>query len=246
MYGRRAATVVFAAKSWNRALGHSFCHVATPACYDCIEDNKNQLTELTATNSTDKPEFKCKICGEEYEPKDCIDNWFQLEYWSKNKAPGDGPVCQSCEGEKRAAVIKCEACDWICFDCEDSHKRIKILKSHVLDESTRITPSQQFNDNTCHTHNEKLTVFCKTCNSPYCARCILKDHYLHVYQDTKDETHLNDFYNNLKGLVDKMKKKRGLVKLIIQNFETFEPQLIQQKKGCNEEVKQIAKICKKK
>ena len=36
-----------------------------------------------------------------------------------------------------------------------------------------------------------------------------------------------------------MKEKRGLAELILQNFDTFEPQLIQQKEGCIEKVKQI-------
>lgn len=115
--------------------------------------NQCQMIDLIVFSLAEIPIFKCKLCGQEYKPEECIDNWFQSKYWSKNRRSTNSHICQSCEGENKTAVVKCDTCDWICDECEDGHKKIKVLKSHVLDETTRVSSSAQNTVHLCATHN---------------------------------------------------------------------------------------------
>ena len=82
-------------------------------------------------------------------------------------------------------------------------------------------------------------MFCKTCGIAYCCRCILKDHNLHVFEDTKDMTQLNQFYQQFNEKVDAIKEKQSFAENTLKKFETIESHINLQKEECVQKIKTI-------
>ncbi|CAG2114194.1 unnamed protein product, partial [Medioppia subpectinata] len=187
-----------------------------------------------------RPQFSCKICSQEYTPDECIDNTFQAIHWSRNNGESnESGVCNQCHKNK-PLVIRCKECEWICEPCHQLHTNISIFESHELDESSRVSPNADLClNNTCPTHNEEITVYCKTCRNAFCARCILRDHNLHVYEDAKDMTQMGKFFDSFRTRVAQITDKRTICENTLEKFETIETDISSQRDVCVNRIKDI-------
>lgn len=89
-------------------------------------------------------------------------------------APSPTPIeeaCQMCEGEKRAAVVRCEQCSVrYCTACRDAwHPTRGPLAQHVLKTI----------GTSCVEHAAAPTAYCKDCAVSACPRCVIDKHHNH-------------------------------------------------------------------
>lgn len=89
-------------------------------------------------------------------------------------APPAEEACQMCEGERRAAVVRCEQCSVrYCASCRDAwHPTRGPLAQHELRSL----------GTTCAEHGASPAVFCNACLVPICQRCVAERHATHDMQ----------------------------------------------------------------
>lgn len=83
-------------------------------------------------------------------------------------------ACQMCEGERRAAVVRCEQCSVrYCAGCRDAwHPTRGPLAQHEL----------RALGTTCTDHGSPPVLYCNTCLVPICQRCLAERHSTHETQ----------------------------------------------------------------
>ncbi|CAK1540463.1 unnamed protein product [Leptosia nina] len=91
-----------------------------------------------------------------------------------NIAPPAEEACQMCEGDKRAAVVRCEQCSVrYCASCRDAwHPTRGPLAQHELKAL----------GTTCGDHGASPVLYCNACIIPICQRCLNERHSLHETQ----------------------------------------------------------------
>lgn len=89
-------------------------------------------------------------------------------------APPAEEACQMCEGERRAAVVRCEQCSVrYCGGCRDAwHPTRGPLAQHEL----------RTLGTTCADHGSTPALFCNTCLVPICQQCLAEKHNSHETQ----------------------------------------------------------------
>lgn len=89
-------------------------------------------------------------------------------------APPAEEACQMCEGERRAAVVRCEQCSVrYCAGCRDAWHPIRgPLAQHEL----------RALGTTCGDHGSPPTLYCNACQVPICQRCLAERHASHETQ----------------------------------------------------------------
>lgn len=89
-------------------------------------------------------------------------------------APPAEESCQMCEGERRAAVVRCEQCSVrYCAGCRDAwHPTRGPLAQHEL----------RTLGTTCIEHAAPPTLYCNACLTSICPRCISERHSTHDTQ----------------------------------------------------------------
>lgn len=83
-------------------------------------------------------------------------------------------ACQMCEGERRAAVVRCEQCSVrYCAGCRDAWHPIRgPLAQHELRTLGTV----------CADHGSTPALFCNTCLVPICLQCLAEKHNSHETQ----------------------------------------------------------------
>ncbi|XP_048480354.1 E3 ubiquitin-protein ligase TRIM9 isoform X2 [Plutella xylostella] len=95
-------------------------------------------------------------------------------FGASSTAPPAEEACQMCEGERRAAVVRCEQCSVrYCAGCRDAWHPVRgPLAQHEL----------RALGTTCGEHGSPPTLYCNTCQLPICQRCIAERHAIHDTQ----------------------------------------------------------------
>ena len=99
--------------------------------------------------------------------------------------------CEQCCGG--VATAFCRHCmDFICADCVNCHKRLKVYAGHEVSSLedlkeggaraivTKLPPPP-----TCKLHDEQVKIYCYDCKSLICRDCVVKDHKEHEYEFVK-------------------------------------------------------------
>lgn len=96
--------------------------------------------------------------------------------------------CSSCTDDAVATSWCVECSEYICDSCVQAHQRLKITKDHTIktkEEALTDNQSSTSEEKTlmCHVHpQEKLSLFCETCDKLTCRDCQLVDHRDHKYK----------------------------------------------------------------
>ncbi|KAG7304650.1 hypothetical protein JYU34_009991 [Plutella xylostella] len=166
------------------------------ACEPCL---KAKIDEKQNSNrdflGAERITITCPACRLQCQPANMVDQRFVLELMSADQASSTGPVsgsqqCNSC-GDGAPATSYCTDCaDYICTSCVQAHQRLKITKEHTIKSREEALQEQRAaagaggsRDIYCTEHpQERLTLFCETCDRLTCRDCQLKHHRDHKYQ----------------------------------------------------------------
>jgi septal ring factor EnvC (AmiA/AmiB activator) len=95
--------------------------------------------------------------------------------------------CTVCMSGVRPDIINyCMECEQhLCIRCRDDHGRISTTHDHHIVLAKDRLPLNV--KNTCRNHRNKLTIFCRNCNSPVCYLCCIEYHISHEHMDIRKE-----------------------------------------------------------
>ncbi|CAG9782623.1 unnamed protein product [Diatraea saccharalis] len=120
-----------------------------------------------------------------------IDQRFVLEKLTVEQAGSTGlsgeQQCNSCEDTEPATSYCVDCAEFICDNCVNAHQRLKITKEHTIKSKqeavAELQAAQNSHDMFCRYHvQERLTLFCETCDRLTCRDCQLQQHRDHKYQ----------------------------------------------------------------
>ena len=154
-------------------------------CLDCLK--KEDMQRLTPDGKLDT-KVLCPVCRCLTPRTLLAENHFvQTEGGEKDEAESTSKqICGSCDEEEVAGVKYCQDCkEWLCEPCIAAHKRVKLTREHVLNESPpkRDENAAKF----CPVHpTEPLQLFCDTCDILTCRDCQLQNHRDHRYDYVKE------------------------------------------------------------
>ena len=169
---------------------------------------------------------KCPCCGSECTPTSIIGNLFANVMPSspmtnsKSSDSEDTKVCTGCE-ENTSATSYCLECnEYLCDQCVQAHRRVRITKDHTIQPKDSISQENTFNiaERTmlCPVHKqEPLKLYCETCEKLTCRDCQLLGHKDHKYQFVDEAA--ENYKKFLMSLLEKIREK----KLYVENAKTL-------------------------
>ncbi|CAH0407046.1 unnamed protein product [Chilo suppressalis] len=123
-------------------------------------------------------------------------------------APLAEEACQMCEGERRAAVVRCEQCSVrYCAGCRDAwHPTRGPLAQHEL----------RTLGTTCADHGSPPVLYCNTCLLPICHRCLAERHSVHETQPLTSaaRAHKTELSQSLQQLSEQAKAMTEYIQII--------------------------------
>ena len=196
-----------------------------------------------------KSELSCPQCRAKHEiPKGGVDSYLCdlsiLPELETARGQGQKKMCGFCTtGE--VAVGYCNDCgEYLCHYCQDvMHKRGKMFVSHSvssIEEATSITSSsltcffKQISLCSFHPKHE-LEIFCKTCNTLVCCKCMLetthKGHKYDFFEKVQDE-----ILKQIKSMTQRVKEKEAIVKNSLSFVEKFGQQVCSERDKLDTEI----------
>ncbi|XP_045453569.1 transcription intermediary factor 1-alpha [Melitaea cinxia] len=137
----------------------------------------------------------CSACRLHCQPSNMIDQRFVIEKTALEQAGTNGSTggeqqCNSCEDTEPATSYCVDCAEFICDNCVHAHQRLKITKDHTIKSKEEAVQELQAaqggraaHDMFCRDHpQERLALFCETCDRLTCRDCQLQHHRDHKYQ----------------------------------------------------------------
>ena len=199
--------------------------------------------------SDQKSHLNCPQCRAKHEiPKDGVATYLSdlsiLPELEVAKGQGQKKICGFCTTSE-VAVGYCNDCgEYLCQYCQDvMHKRGKMFVSHTvssIEEATSIASSSFTyflkKSSLCSFHPKyELEIFCKTCNTLVCCKCMLetthKGHSYDFFKNVQDE-----LTETIKSLTQKVKEKEVIVKNSLSFVEKFEQRMCSQRDKLEAEI----------
>ncbi|XP_052841905.1 transcription intermediary factor 1-alpha isoform X6 [Drosophila gunungcola] len=170
------------------------------ACAQCVS------TKFSELDRSLPPLIHCPVCDNASQNEFIVDNQFLIEQCAAgDSGDGVGVLGLIGEGQKSAAAasIQCSSCsdgavatswcvdcsEYICDSCVQAHQRLKITKDHTIKPKDEANNEQLAGAagvdklHMCQLHTqEKLSLFCETCDKLTCRDCQLSDHRDHKYK----------------------------------------------------------------
>ncbi|CAB3223633.1 unnamed protein product [Arctia plantaginis] len=145
-------------------------------------------------------------------------------------SPPAEEACQMCEGERRAAVVRCEQCSVrYCAGCRDAWHPIRgPLAQHEL----------RALGTTCTDHGSPPVLYCNTCLVPICQRCLTERHSTHETQalSIASRAHKTELSQSLQHLSEQAKAMTEYIQLVKGSGDKIN-------ESCEELEKQIDQAC---
>nr|XP_026500330.1 E3 ubiquitin-protein ligase TRIM9 isoform X1 [Vanessa tameamea] len=117
-------------------------------------------------------------------------------------------ACQMCEGERRAAIVRCEQCSVrYCASCRDAwHPTRGPLAQHEL----------RALGTTCNDHGSTPILYCNTCLVPICQSCVAERHSSHETQQLSSaaRAHKTELSQTLHQLSEEAKAMTEYIQLV--------------------------------
>ncbi|KAM3964161.1 E3 ubiquitin-protein ligase Trim9 [Aphomia sociella] len=145
-------------------------------------------------------------------------------------APPAEEACQMCEGERRAAVVRCEQCSVrYCAGCRDAwHPTRGPLAQHEL----------RTLGTTCIDHGSSPVLYCNTCLLPICQSCLNERHATHETQPLSSaaRAHKTELSQSLQQLSEQAKAMTEYIQLVKGSGDKIN-------ESCEELERQIEQAC---
>ena len=138
----------------------------------------------------------------------------------QSDAPEEGDaqkVCTACD-EGVAASSFCRECsEWLCDQCVQAHKRVRITKDHTVEPKESVSQEAVASAGdgqgvamTCPVHKQEfLKLYCETCQRLTCRDCQLLEHKDHRYAFLQD--YAKQYKQFLASLITKVREKKQYV-----------------------------------
>ncbi|KAL1506345.1 hypothetical protein ABEB36_005728 [Hypothenemus hampei] len=186
------------------------------ACTNCIN---GKLFENNESSGSAASQITCPICNIECEASRIIENQFLLELANNEDNSSNSKTtdlkCSSCSDEALASGYCADCSEFICDNCVEAHRRLKITKDHTIKSKEEgLTELNALNSGQanlfCSVHpNEKLSLFCETCDKLTCRDCQLIEHREHKYKFT------NEIASEAKKYISDMLKDVGYKRTLL-------------------------------
>lgn len=195
------------------------------ACCQCV------TTKFSELDRTMPPLIHCPVCNMASQNEFIIDNHFLIEQCNSgdlnvNAAGSSDPdnkqnaaalmiKCSSCSDDANATSWCVDCSEYICDSCVQAHQRLKITKDHTIKPKEEAncetsTASQGDRSLRCQLHpQEKLSLFCETCDKLTCRDCQLSEHRDHKYKFAHEIA--TETRNSLGALLNEINYKRFLL-----------------------------------
>ncbi len=132
---------------------------------------------------------KCHTCQQECNIDDVITNEFvppsETASDASKNSEDSAKLCTACE-ENADATSYCIDCgEYLCDQCVNAHKRVRITKDHTIQPKDEVSKTDDSAANLekvlhCPVHkNELLKLYCDTCDKLTCRDCQLQEHKEH-------------------------------------------------------------------
>ncbi|KAL8603826.1 hypothetical protein ACOMHN_058561 [Nucella lapillus] len=163
------------------------------------------------------PLTECPICREPFNHEALIDNVFiRKQAVTPEDGEGSDQKCTGCESNPATSFcLQCD--DWLCADCVNAHKRVRMTKDHQLTSLEEALDSKSSSSGPvevsmqCRVHpKEKMTLFCERCEVLTCRDCQLQQHQEHKYQFLQEAA--DSYKAKLTGSLSLMKDRRETMK----------------------------------
>ncbi|XP_078604056.1 E3 ubiquitin-protein ligase TRIM56-like [Branchiostoma floridae x Branchiostoma japonicum] len=176
-------------------------------CLECLEQSvekqgeRNRVFCPTCRTPTSLPEGGVTKLKDNFFVESLRDT---VDIYRKIHSKHEDVMCSNClENSPEAASARCLSCDeFLCPDCVNAHKRVRLTRGHCLvaldtiRASNAESPLKNVKAPMCEKHdNQVMRFFCTTCRIPVCHDCTVIDH--------KEPDHENVY---LSELVDETKE----------------------------------------
>jgi len=140
--------------------------------------------------------------------------------------------CQGCsvDGSKRSnakvAIMFCGECfDRLCESCVESHRRIKVTRTHELvdlsEDGGLIETLMKSKTIYCDKHTEEaLKLYCFECKEVICMMCFVKLHKFHECSDLKEVT--GEFQQQMTGDIKNMHETVAYCRRLIKGRKGYQ------------------------
>ena len=216
-------------------------HYTEPKALPCLHYYcKNCVLRLALRTGSGKP-FSCPECRcEATLPEGGVDelktafflNRLKTTVSTMKRAHGKVEVkCELCSDSGDKAEAFCRQCAmFICKNCIEQHKRLKILLTHEVAsledlKQGRAKPIavKEPPTKTCPNHDEPLIICCFDCESLICHHCTVKDHRDHDFEFCKIFS--TKTKQNLLENLSPLKIQRESLAKAIDNIQTTKQEL---------------------
>ncbi|KAI8120751.1 E3 ubiquitin-protein ligase TRIM33 [Lucilia cuprina] len=173
-----------------------------PKLLECLHVTCSQCmsTKFAELDRTMPPLIHCPICNMASQNEFIIDNQFLIEHCtgagdmsadandSIGSKTSNNIPCSSCSDNNIATSWCVDCSEYICDSCVQAHQRLKITKDHTIkpkeEANNEQLPSSAVDKlHMCVLHpQEKLSLYCETCEKLTCRDCQLSDHRDHKYK----------------------------------------------------------------
>ena len=208
---------------------------------DSIRDNSaNDVVDLDGNDIQMAPEVTCTVCNATTSEDEVMDNVFAAIDPREEEAEAgeEQRMCHSCE-ENSVATHHCEEEDeYLCSDCVRAYQRVKMTKDYKFTQ-LKVTRSGQSASlshlNYCPIHrNEKLTLYCETCDKLNCRDCQLSEQcrnhkYRYSYEVAPEvKAHLMQSISDIKLKRSGLEESRQILTSKISDVNARENSMLSQ------------------
>ena len=236
---------------------------------ESIRDNSaNDVVDLDGNDIQMAPEVTCTVCKSTTSEDEVMDNVFAAADPEEDldSVEDEQHPCNSCEDNVMASHY-CEDCDeYLCSDCVRAHQRVKMTKDHKI-RALKVSGRSGGLDhlNYCSKcPNEKLTLYCETCDKLNCRDCQLSEQcrhhkYRYSYEVAPEvKAHLSQSVSDIRLKKSGLEESRQVLSSKIADVNAKENALIVQMREIKsyliakietrhkELVTEISKICREK
>lgn len=214
------------------------------SCSNCITSKFNEI------DRSQPALIHCSICNMASSADKIITNQFLIELSESNAddsmANSNDPdsktdiKCSSCSEDETATSWCVECSEYICDSCVQAHQRLKITKDHTIKTKEEALADNQSTTSEekslmCNTHvQEKLSLFCETCDKLTCRDCQLVDHRDHKYKFANEIA--NETRSELSTLLSEITYKRVLLNSAMNVIDERQKLFTEKKKELVQEI----------
>lgn len=194
---------------------------------------------------------KCPECGVLFNKEEVIKHLFMMETLSKagkNEEQAGmeekAHTCTACEENQDASSFCTECMEWLCEQCVQAHRRVRVTKDHLIQAKEKVEAQGNGHSSlpgkdrlmACKLHQpEPLKLYCETCDTLTCRDCQLLEHKEHKYQFVHEASELCK--KQLLQFTEKLREKRRCIEDFKQLINKRQEEIVSREEVVGEEIK---------